>query len=158
MVGDIQRVGTFLRKAAVADLKLPLARQHLGVDPVNHQARFETGPGVGLDGYPPEGHVGADAAVVRALRSGEAGGGEAERGAAAEQGVFLLEAKPRLVFRRAGGQHLAQVRPGIGGVGRAVRVEHLAQDQEVPGAAQGVSDEGRRLQDQIGVVAGGLVR
>ena len=58
-----------------------------------------------------EDFVGADAAVVAALRGGEAVVWPAERLDAVEEGVFLLEPEPRVVVRVVLGD-LARTRRG----------------------------------------------
>ena len=62
-----------------ADLELPLAGHDLGVGALDHQAGVDARLGVLLDDLAADDAAGADAAVVRALRGGEAAGGEAER-------------------------------------------------------------------------------
>ena len=95
--GDPQLVG-HLERAERADLELPLARHDLGVDARDGQAGGQAGVEVGLDEGPPVDVVGADAAVVRALRAGVARLlREAERPAALEEGVLLLDPEQRLL-------------------------------------------------------------
>ena len=72
-----------VERAGRADLELPLAGHDLGVDAGDRQAGVEAGLGVLLDDLAAEDLVGADAAVVAALRRGEAVRREAERRAVA---------------------------------------------------------------------------
>ena len=75
--GDPQLVGD-LRGGHRADLELPLAGHDLGVDAGEVEAGGEAGVQVGLDDVAAVDLVGADAAVVAALRGREAADGEAE--------------------------------------------------------------------------------
>ena len=69
-----------------------------------------------LDDVPPVHFVGADAAVVRPLRPGEAAFGPAEGMAVdVEQRVFLLDAEPRTLLSRHVHNLLAFV-PQVGGL------------------------------------------
>ena len=66
--------------SAGADLELPLAGHHLGVGAGDRQPGVDARLGVLLDDVAADDLVGADAAVVRALRLGEAAAvREAER-------------------------------------------------------------------------------
>ena len=90
LVGDVER-------AQRADLELPLAGHHLGVDARDAEAGVEARLEVRLDDVTAEHLVGADAAVVEALRRGEAVRREAERAAVLEERVLLLDAEQRLL-------------------------------------------------------------
>ena len=93
LVGDVER-------AERADLELPLAGHHLGVDARDREAGVEARVEVRLDDVAAVHLVGADAAVVEALRRGEAAAvGEAVRTAVLEERVLLLDAEQRLVAR-----------------------------------------------------------
>src|SRR5690606_15815732 len=91
VVGDLYRAGR-------ADLAAPRAAHQLGVDAGDLQAGGEAAVEVQLDDVAAEHGLGADAAVVVALRGGEAALGEAERTAALEEGVLLLDAEPRVLL------------------------------------------------------------
>ena len=95
--GDPQLVGD-LERAERADLELPLADHHLGVDAADRQAGGEAVVEVLLDDLAAEDLVGADAAVVAALRGREAADREAVRAAVLEERVLLLDAEQRLVL------------------------------------------------------------
>ena len=85
--------------AGGADLELPLAGHDLGVGAADHQPGVDAGLGVHLDDVAPDDAAGADAAVVRALRTGEALLGEAERRAVGlEHRVLLLDAEQQLLL------------------------------------------------------------
>ena len=90
LVGDVER-------AQRADLELPLTGHHLGVDAGDREPGFETRVEVLLDDVAAEHLVGADTAVVEALRRGEAALGEAVRAPALEERVLLLDAEQRLL-------------------------------------------------------------
>src|SRR5450432_359690 len=91
----------------------------------------------------------ADAAVVRALRSG----GitvlrEAERAAVLIEEIFLLEANPQIGIILDGGAH-------VGGMRRAVGVHDLAEN-DVAVVAGAVRVESHRLQNAVRALALGL--
>src|SRR5690606_5934365 len=75
---DPQLVGN-LQRTERADLELPLAGHHLGVDAGDAEAGGEAVVEVLLDDLAAEDLVGADAAVVAALRGRVALRGEAQR-------------------------------------------------------------------------------
>ena len=79
-----------------ADLELPLAHHHLGVGALDREPGLDARQRVRLDDLAAGHLVAADAAVVRALRRGEAVLGPAQRAAVLEEGVLLLDAEPRL--------------------------------------------------------------
>ena len=91
LVGDVGRRNR-------ADLELPLRRHDLGVRSVEVDARAHAGVGVRFHDVAAENLIGADAAVVAALRRGEAVVGPAERPRALEERVLLLDAEPRVVI------------------------------------------------------------
>ena len=88
-----------VERAQRADLELPLAGHDLGVDAREAEAGLEARVEVRLDDVTAEHLVGADAAVVEALRRREAVGREAERPAVLEERVLLLDAEQRLLVR-----------------------------------------------------------
>ena len=154
--GHPQLVGD-LRRADGADLELPLAGHDLGVDARDVEAGGEAGVEVGLDDVTAEHLVGADAAVVAALRGGEAALREPVGAALLEEVVLLLDAEDRLLVlvlvgdRDAGGAGVARVR-------RHVDVEDLAEHEDVVATTDGVGAREHGLQDAVGLVAGSLVR
>ena len=82
-----------------ADLELPLARHHLGVDARDGKPCGEARVEMLLDDLAPEDLVRTDAAVVEALRRGKAARGEAVRAALLEERVLLLDAEQRFLLR-----------------------------------------------------------
>ncbi len=149
MVGDLER-------AAGADLELPLAEHDLGVDAVDLEPRRQAGAQVLLDEPASVDLVRPHAAVELSLGRRVAGIGPAERSAAAEQGVLLLDAEPRL-RGLAELDDRAQQGAGVGAVRRTVGVVHLAQHEQVAAAADRIRAGERRLQDAVALVAGRLV-
>ena len=104
---------------------------------------------MGLDDVAAEDLVGADAAVVDALRGGEAAAGEAERAAVLEERVLLLDAEPRLLVGVLLGDHRA-AGAGVGRVRRHVDEEHLAHDEDVVAAADRVRAREDGLEHAVG--------
>src|SRR5437763_237586 len=150
LVGDVGR-------ADGADLELPLSGHDLGVraddvDPGAH-ARL----GMRLDDLAPEDLVAADAAVVAALRRGEAVVGPAERPVALEEGVLLLDAEPGVVLFVLF-DDLAQPRSRVRPVHAAVRVQHFAEDEEVALAVQRVRDVLDRTEEKVAEMTARLHR
>ena len=92
------------------------------------EARVE----VRLDDVAAEHLVGADTAVVEALRRGEAALGEAVRTAALEERVLLLDAEQRLLARELLGDRREQ-RARVGRVRRHVGEQHFAHHEHVSG-------------------------
>ena len=95
-----------------SDLELPLPRHDLGVRADDVDAGAHAGVGVRFDDVAAEDFVRADAAVVAALRRGEAVIGPAERTVAFEERVLLLDAEPGVVLLVLLG-HLAQARARV---------------------------------------------
>ena len=116
--------------------------------------------GVGLDDVATGDLDGADAAVVRTLRSGVvvALDRPAERTALLEEGVLLLDAEPRLSWSANFSATAAQQRAGVGRV-RLDRLgqQHLAQHEDVVAAADRIRAGEHRLEHAVGVVARRLV-
>ncbi len=108
------------------------------------QAGLDAGVEVGLDDVTADDLVGADAAVVGALRAGEAADREAVGAAVLEERVFLLDAEPGLLRGVLLGDR-GQQRAGVAGVGRAVDVVDLAQHQDVVAAPDRVGTREDRL-------------
>jgi len=102
-----------------------------------------------------EDFIGADAAVVAALRRGEAVVRPAQGTVSVEEGVLLLDAEPGLLLFVLLG-HFAQVGAGVAPVHRAVRIEHFAEDEDVAVAVQRVGDLLDGTEHQIAEMAGGL--
>ena len=142
-----------------ADLEFPLAGHDFGVGAGDGKASLNAGGGVLFDEVTAVDLHGTDTAVVRALRSGETAGGEAGRPTRdrVEEGVLLLETEPGLLVAvllhclDGGGA-------GVGGVRRHVAgQQRLAEHEDVVATADRVRALEDRLQDDVGIVAGGLV-
>ena len=144
LVRDVER-------AQRADLELPLAGHDLGVDAGDADAGLDAGVHVRLDDLTAEDLVGADAAVVEALRGGVAAEREAERATVLEEVVLLLDAEQRLlVCELLRDRH--ELGAVVGDVRRHVDVEHLAHDELVVAAADRVRDTtttGRSTQSDL---------
>ena len=151
VIADGQRVGR-------ADLELPLAGHDLGVGAFDHQTGIDARLGVLFDDLAADHAAGADAAVVRALRGGEAVLREAERRAVGlEHRVFLLDAVDHLILGVLLGDLLA-AGAGVGGVRLHVGgVEHVAQHQDVVATAQRIGTGEDGAQHAVAVLAGRLV-
>lgn len=108
-----------------------------------------------LDDLAAEDLVGADTAVVAALRGREAALGEAERALPVEEGVLLLDAEDGLLARELLGDR-AQQGPGVRLVRGHVDVEDLAEHEDVVAAADRVRALEDRLQHAVGGMALGL--
>jgi hypothetical protein len=111
---------------------------------------------VGLDDVTAVHLVGADAAVVEALRSREATRREAERASVLEERVLLLDAEQRFLISVLAG-HGLELGTGVGGVRRHVGQQDLAHDQHVRVAPQRVGTGEHRAQHAVGVLPGRLV-
>lgn len=111
---------------------------------------------VQLDDLATEDLLGADAAVVAALRGREAALGEAERARALEEGVLLLDAEDRLLSGELLGDR-AQQGAGVRDVRRAVDLVDLAQDEDVVAATDRVREGRDRLKNAVRRVTLGLV-
>ena len=151
LVGDLER-------RQRADLELPLAGHHFGVDAGDAETGFEARVEVRFDDVAAVHLVGADAAVVEALRRREAAAvREAVRTAVLEERVLLLDAEQRLVARvllRDRREQRARVRR----VRRHVGEQHLAHDELVVAAADRVGTREHGLQHAVRVAARRLVR
>jgi hypothetical protein len=111
---------------------------------------------VGLDDVAAVDLASADTTVVRSLGAGEAALGPAVGAVVhVEEGILLLEAEPRLLLLVGLGQLVALIAVVVG-VGGAVGVPALADDEDVGGQAEGVWEDGDGAQVDVGVVAGGL--
>ena len=107
-----------------------------------------------IDDVAADGVGGADGGVVWTLRAGETAFREADRqvGFVVPEDVFLLEAKPKVVVIVVDGG------AAVGFVRGAVCIEDFAHHQPVVGAnLVGIGVEGDRLEETVGVVAGGLL-
>ncbi|KAH9408329.1 hypothetical protein TYRP_012001 [Tyrophagus putrescentiae] len=136
-------------------LKLPLGGHHLCVNAANLYARIETGAVVRLNDVTAKNAPGADAAVVGALWGGIASRrpSEALRAlVAVQQRVLLLQAKDGLLLG-----HLLHGLGGgvasVGGMGRLVVVDGLAEDENVVASAGRVGVDAHWLQVHVRVVA-----
>src|SRR5437762_6108090 len=110
-----------------------------------------------FDDVAPEDFIGADAAVVAALRCRKPDVREAERPRAFEERVLLLDAEPRvetLEPLRHLGVRAAHVRL----VRLAVDEHDLAEDELVLASTDRVRADEDRLQHAVGLVAGRLLR
>ena len=156
--GDVHLV-TDGGRAERADLELPLPGHDLGIGARDRQAGVDAGLRVDLDDLAAHDAVGADAAVVRALRGRHpAAGREAERRTVETQHrVFLLESEPHLVVgvllldASGGSARVGGMRAHVGGQ------QHLAHHQDVAATADRVVTLEDRAQHAVGLVAGGLV-
>merc|ERR1719331_289226 len=149
-----------LQGAHGADLVLPLPRHDLRVDPRDPEPGLDAGVEVGLREGTAVGRLGAHAAVVVALGGGVAHLGPAEDAPVlAHHGVLLLEAVEGLVRDDAGVglEEVGQGAAGVGGVRGAVGLQHLAHDQHVVPAADGVGVGRHGLQQAVRVLAHGLL-
>ena len=153
--GDPQLVGDLERRQR-ADLELPLPDHHLGVEAAVGEPGLDAVVEVLLDDLAPEDLVRADAAVVAALRRGEAADREAVRAAVLHERVLLLDAEQRLVagvlLRR-----LDEGGAGVRRVGLVVGAPHLAHHEDVVAAADRVGTVEHRLEHAVALVARGLV-
>ena len=137
-------------------LVLPLRGHHLGVGAGDVDARVQTRLVVRVDHVARVDLARAVAAVVGALRGGEAVVRPAVRPAGLVQhGVFLFQAEPELVGCVFFHEDVGVVAEVVF-VGAAVGHVGLAEDEDVGLAAEGVWEEGRGAQVDVGVVAGGL--
>ena len=96
-------------------------------------------------------------AVVGTLRTGETALGPAEgRAVSIEECVLLLNTEPR--DRLLGEVHdLLGVVAEIGHIRGAVAVVRLGEDENVVAATEGVLEDRRRTEVDVGIVAGSLV-
>ncbi len=153
LIGHRQNVARLFRVAAIADLKLPLARHHLGVQAVIGQSGFKAQLGMFFDDLTAEHLIGTDAAIIRPLRCREAMLRPAQRHAVGKQGIFLLEPGPRLMRCRARIQNGTELCAGVGLVNFAFGRKNLGHHQEIALAANGVGNKGHRLQNAVGIMA-----
>lgn len=111
-----------------------------------------------LDDIPLDDLAGTNTAVIRSLGSREAILGPAERPVLkVEEGVFLLEAKPRLVFG-VGLHQLGSFMAVVELVRCAVRVPALGQDDDVGLTAERIRVDGNGLEEHVRIVASRLAR
>ena len=136
-----------------ADLELPLALHDLGVRALDRQPCLHAGRRVALDDLAPDDVVGADRAVVGALRCGEADLGPAEWPALLEERVFLLDAEHRFLVGVLLGDLDAR-RPGVRRVRREVGEQDLAEHEHVLAAPERVGHDEHGLQDAVGTLPG----
>ena len=152
MVADGQRVGC-------ADLELPLAGHDLGVGALDQQTGVDARLGVLFDDLAADDAAGADAAVVRPLRCGEAVVGEAERCAVElEHRVLLLDAEDHALLGvlLVG---LLQSGAGVGGVRLHVRgQQHFAQHEHIRAATNRIGTREDGLEHAVAVCTIGLIR
>mmetsp|Transcript_4242 Transcript_4242/g.13644 ORF Transcript_4242/g.13644 Transcript_4242/m.13644 type:complete len:385 (-) Transcript_4242:10-1164(-) len=140
------------------NLVLPLARHHLGVGARDGDAGVEASLVVRLGDGAAKGAVGASAAVVRALRAREAALRPSERRdfVEVEERVLLLDPEPRHLFL-ATSEALHGGGSGVGGESLAGRRVGVGEDEDVVAGAEGVLEDGARLDDHLRVLARCLV-
>ncbi|KAI0567633.1 hypothetical protein FGB62_1g6102 [Gracilaria domingensis] len=158
-VASHPQVVALLNAHGRADLELPLARRHLGVDARDLEPGVHARLEVRVDHIPAK-HLGArHAAVVGPLRLGLTVLGEAQRllGGGVDEEVLLLQPEPRLELlgvvhgQRAGVARVGGQRRALGGVG-------VAHDEDVGAAAERIREDGLRLEDDLRVGARRLSR
>ena len=100
---------------------------------------------------------GADAAVVAALRRGEAGRREAERAAVLHERVLLLDAEQQLVLRRTSSRSWRERRGCWSGAAcrRRACTSHITSMLSPPRIGSGQVND--RLEHAVALVAGGLI-
>mmetsp|Transcript_2902 Transcript_2902/g.8567 ORF Transcript_2902/g.8567 Transcript_2902/m.8567 type:complete len:350 (+) Transcript_2902:106-1155(+) len=143
---------------ARADLVLPLAGHHLRVRTRDLDTGVTACDVVSFGDGAAEHAVRPCAAIIRTLWSRISAFGPAERSGLihVEQSVLLLYAKPRslvlILLEELRGSRAVVCRNGLAG-----RLVGVAQDQEiVVVGAEGICEEGLRLQDNLAVISGGL--
>jgi len=150
-----------------ADLELPLAWHDFSIGAGDLDASVEACSIVSVGDDSTVAVVGTYTAVVGALWAGVAVVWPAQRPGGelclrADESIFLLDAKPRLLCRILVKDFLA-VNPKVG-VGRhELRASgvlphiSLSHDEDVVALSEGVAVHGHRLHDDLGVVRWGLV-
>ena len=146
--GDVQVVADLERRRR-ADLELPLAGHDLGVGAADHEAGVDARLGVLLDDVAAEDLVGADAAVVAALRGGEAAGREAERPAVLEATCTPARCRTDISCLAYFLAVLTQAARVFVGCGLPSASMHLAQHEDVVAAADRVGTDEHRLQHAV---------
>ncbi|RUP44708.1 hypothetical protein BC936DRAFT_149102 [Jimgerdemannia flammicorona] len=143
---------------ARANLVLPLAGHNFGVDTRDGHASEQAGAVVSLNDVATENLIGANTAIVGALGTGETARGPAEWGLAVglEESVLLLDAEPGVLIG-VGVHDLLGVGAVVSLVWGTVGVVSLAEDEDVVALAEGVGEDGDGLEEDVRVVAGGLL-
>lgn len=139
-------------------LKLPLRRHNLGIAAGDFHPGIQTGPIVSLDDLTTDHFVGANAAIIGALRAREAVLGPTKRPAIEiQQSVLLLDTKPGiLILDRL--HRLVRAIPLIRFRRRLVAVIRVAENELVVTATEWIIVNGHRVQEYIAVGAISLVR
>lgn len=148
---------------AGSDLVLLLSGHDLAVGAGNVDAGIKAGTVQRLGNVTAEVVLGTDGAVVGTLGTGgHTALGPAEGGllVEVEEGELLLEAEPGLLVFLAGELGLGDG-AGVGGEGLAGGSVGVAHDEDVVDAvgagAEGVAEDADGAEDDLGIVAGGLV-
>lgn len=111
---------------------------------------------MGLDDIAAVDLTGTDTAVVGALGTGEATDGPAVGAVVhVEEGVLLLEAEPRLLLL-VGLHELVGLIAVVVGIGGAIGVPALADDEDVGCQAEWIGEDGDGAEVDVGVVTRGL--
>jgi hypothetical protein len=140
------------------DLELPLTGHNLGIDTADVHARVETSTVVGLDEITSKDLSGACTTVIGTLGSREPTLWPADRSGTIgfEEGVLLLETEPRFdVLCEI--HYLGSVVAVVCPVGSTVVVVCLCKDKDVVTTTEGVLEDRRRTEVDVGVVARSLV-
>ena len=116
---------TALSSALGEDLEFPLSCHHLGIDSFNVQPRLEAQVQVLIHNLATVRITSAHGGVIRALRARETVLRETERqiGVCIDQGVFLLQTKPKIVIL------ILNRGAAVGLMRRAVSIEHLTHNK-----------------------------
>ena len=137
------------------NLEFPLTGHDFGVGAFDHEASIHAGLGVLFNDLATNDATGADAAVVRSLRFGEAAtDGEAEGATVGtKHGVFLLDTEDHFFSGELLGS-LGTRSAGVGCVGLAGGCRRdFTQNENVVAAADGVWTGEDRNQGTVGLVA-----
>ncbi len=140
------------------DLELPLAGHHFGVDAGDAEAGLEARVEVRLDDVAAVHLVGADAAVVEALRRREATAVREAVRAPVRKNVYSCSMPNSGSSLRVLLGDRCEQRARVGRVRRHVGEQHLAHDEHVVAAADRVRAREHGLQHAVRVAARSLVR
>jgi len=145
-----------LKTLAGTNLEFPLSGHDLSVGSADLHSSVEAGLVMSLNNITSKDTISSNTAVVRTLRGGESTF-RPSKGVSllGEEGVFLLKTKPGIVllglFEDANG-----IVARVGLVGGAIRVEAFSHDEDVVSSAEGILEDGNRLDEDVRVLAGGL--
>jgi len=150
-------VVTRLDTDARTDLEFPLSGHDFGIDTRNLDARVQASAVVSFNEITSEHASGTDTTVVWTLRSWETALWPAVWCAVVvEKGVFLFNAEPWL-FALDLLHELVAVVSVVGLVGGSIRVEGLAQNENVVSKTERIPEDGSRAKEDVRVVASSLV-